>query len=171
MAGVRSVLTPGGIQEINILREQGLYFFLGRSDKPGALPLQKWVAGEVIPSIRKTGQYALPGAKVEAIEPRVKALNLTSVAMRAAKAFGFKGNQAVLSADHAVRVITGESPLLLMGHTHLEASNQEVLLTQTEVGERLGVKVQEAVTSSPISGLTVYIFPLYIRELNTTCPE
>jgi hypothetical protein len=37
-----------------------LYFFLGRSDKPAALPFQKWIAGEVIPSIRKTGSYALP---------------------------------------------------------------------------------------------------------------
>ncbi|CAK0768421.1 hypothetical protein CCP4SC76_5050001 [Gammaproteobacteria bacterium] len=32
-------------------------------------------------------------------------------------------------------------------------------------------KSGHGVTSSPISGLTVYIFPLYIRELNTTCPE
>lgn len=39
------------------LTEQGLYFFLGRSDKPAALPFQKWLAGEVLPSIRKTGGY------------------------------------------------------------------------------------------------------------------
>ena len=37
--------------------EQGLYFFLGRSDKPTALPFQKWLAGDVLPSIRKTGGY------------------------------------------------------------------------------------------------------------------
>jgi len=40
-----------------VLAEQGLYFFLGRSDKPAALPFQKWIAGEVLPSIRKTGEY------------------------------------------------------------------------------------------------------------------
>lgn len=39
------------------LSEQGLYFFLGRSDKPKALPFQKWLAGEVLPAIRKTGKY------------------------------------------------------------------------------------------------------------------
>ena len=39
------------------LTEQGLYFFLGRSDKPKALPFQVWIAGEVIPSIRKHGAY------------------------------------------------------------------------------------------------------------------
>ncbi len=55
---VRSVLTtPGGTQSMLTLTEQGLYFFLGRSDKPAALPFQKWLAGEVLPSIRKTGGY------------------------------------------------------------------------------------------------------------------
>ena len=42
------------------LSEQGLYFFLGRSDKPKALPYQKWLAGEVVPAIRKHGMYATP---------------------------------------------------------------------------------------------------------------
>jgi phage antirepressor YoqD-like protein len=55
--GVSSVLTPSGVQEVITLSEQGLYFFLARSDKPAALPFQKWIAGEVIPSIRRTGGY------------------------------------------------------------------------------------------------------------------
>lgn len=63
--GVRSVLTPSGNQQMAVLSEQGLYFFLGRSDKPGALPLQMWVAGEVIPSIRKTGSYQRPMTPAE----------------------------------------------------------------------------------------------------------
>ncbi len=57
--GVTSVVTPSGVQEMTVLTEQGLYFFLGRSDKPKALPLQKWVAGEVLPSVRKTGSYSV----------------------------------------------------------------------------------------------------------------
>lgn len=55
--GMASVTTPSGTQEMAVLTEQGLYFFLGRSDKPKALPFQKWVAGEVIPQIRRTGAY------------------------------------------------------------------------------------------------------------------
>lgn len=42
------------------LTEQGVYFFLGRSDKPNALPYQMWIAGEVVPSIRKHGAYMTP---------------------------------------------------------------------------------------------------------------
>jgi prophage antirepressor-like protein len=56
--GVTSVVTPSGAQEMVTLSEQGLYFFLARSDKPAAIPFQMWIAGEVLPSIRRTGKYS-----------------------------------------------------------------------------------------------------------------
>ena len=61
--GVTSVVTPSGTQDMAFLTEQGFYFFLNRSDKPGALPMQKLVAGEILPSIRKTGRYEATNAK------------------------------------------------------------------------------------------------------------
>jgi prophage antirepressor-like protein len=70
--GVSSVPTPPGIQEMATLTEQGLYFFLARSDKPKALPFQKWIAGEVIPSIRKTGSYSIPRTYADALEAMAK---------------------------------------------------------------------------------------------------
>ena len=39
-----------------MLSEQGVYFFLARSDKPKALPFQMWLAGDVLPTLRKTGR-------------------------------------------------------------------------------------------------------------------
>ena len=56
--GSNRIATPGGEQEMLIISEPGLYFFLARSDKPGALPFQKWLAGDVVPAIRKHGIYA-----------------------------------------------------------------------------------------------------------------
>lgn len=64
--GVKRIHTPGGEQEMLCLTENGVYFFLGRSDKKKALPYQMWIAGEVVPSIRKHGMYATP-AKVQDI--------------------------------------------------------------------------------------------------------
>lgn len=64
--GVKRIHTPGGGQEALCLMEQGLYFFLARSDKPMALPFQKWLAGDVLPSIRRHGLYATPNT-VEAM--------------------------------------------------------------------------------------------------------
>lgn len=56
--GVYPIHTLGGEQKLLCLSEPGLYFFLGRSDKPKALPFQKWLAGDVLPAIRKTGSYS-----------------------------------------------------------------------------------------------------------------
>lgn len=66
--GVNPIHTPGGEQKMLCLSEPGLYFFLGRSDKPAALPFQKWVYGEVLPSIRKTGRYEKPGREMTVTE-------------------------------------------------------------------------------------------------------
>jgi anti-repressor protein len=48
------------LREMFCLSEQGLYFFLARSDKPKAFPFQKKIAGEILPSIRKHGAYMTP---------------------------------------------------------------------------------------------------------------
>ena len=71
--GISSVLTTSGTQNMAVLSEQGLYFFLGRSDKTAALAFQKWIAGEVLPSIRKSGAYrAMPKTYLEALETLVE---------------------------------------------------------------------------------------------------
>ena len=58
---VRLVDTPtsGGMQKITFVTESGLYETIIRSDSERAKPFRKWVTGEVLPSIRKTGQYSL----------------------------------------------------------------------------------------------------------------
>ena len=50
-----------GLQNMLTLSEPGLYFFVARSDKPRALPFQKWLAGEVLPALRRKGHYEMPG--------------------------------------------------------------------------------------------------------------
>ena len=50
----------GRKQETTIINESGLYNVILRSDKPEAKTFRKWVTSEVLPSIRKTGSYALP---------------------------------------------------------------------------------------------------------------
>ena len=70
---VTSVVTlRGDAQDMQILSEQGLYFFVARSDKPAALPFQRWLAGEVLPSLRRTGRYALT-EQDKAVGPQVPA--------------------------------------------------------------------------------------------------
>lgn len=57
--GVSKVYSLGGEQDTIIISESGLYTLIIRSNKPKAKEFRKWVTGVVLPSIRKTGGYAL----------------------------------------------------------------------------------------------------------------
>ncbi|GAN61583.1 hypothetical protein ACI01nite_25240 [Acetobacter cibinongensis] len=58
--GVVTTDTLGGRQEMSIINESGLYNLIFTSRKPEARRFRKWVTGEVLPAIRKTGSYGLP---------------------------------------------------------------------------------------------------------------
>ena len=53
----RYTLTHGGNQETNFVNESGLYALIFGSGKPKAKRFKRWVTSEVLPSIRRTGQY------------------------------------------------------------------------------------------------------------------
>jgi anti-repressor protein len=55
----RSKFDIGRQGEAIIISESGLYSVILRSDKPKAKSFRKWVTGEVLPSIRKTGAYSM----------------------------------------------------------------------------------------------------------------
>nr|DAW64220.1 MAG TPA: hypothetical protein [Caudoviricetes sp.] len=46
-------------RKVNIVNESGLYALIMKSNKPEARKFRKWVTSEVLPSIRKTGQYVM----------------------------------------------------------------------------------------------------------------
>lgn len=54
---VRPVDTPSGNQNMTIINESGLYSLIFGSKLESAKKFKKWVTSEVLPSIRKTGQY------------------------------------------------------------------------------------------------------------------
>ena len=51
------------IQKLVYINEKNLYKVIMRSDKPQAEPFQDWVCGEVLPTLRKTGQYSVQEIK------------------------------------------------------------------------------------------------------------
>lgn len=64
--GVVESTPPGGKQNITIINESGLYSLMLKSKLPGAKKFKRWVTSEVLPSIRKTGAYSMPGADRDA---------------------------------------------------------------------------------------------------------
>ena len=68
--GLRNVDTLGGQQSMAVINEPGLYSLIIRSRKAEAKQFKRWITHEVLPSIRKTGQFgsALPTNFAEALE-------------------------------------------------------------------------------------------------------
>jgi prophage antirepressor-like protein len=56
--GLTTIQAHGGNdQAVNVVNESGLYSLIFTSRKPQAKAFRRWVTGEVLPSIRKTGRY------------------------------------------------------------------------------------------------------------------
>ena len=49
--------TLGGVQEMTVINESGLYSLVLSSKMPSAKKFKRWVTSEVLPALRKTGQY------------------------------------------------------------------------------------------------------------------
>jgi prophage antirepressor-like protein len=130
-----SVRSENGVvqeREMLCLTEQGVYFFLGRSDKPKALPYQMWIAGDVVPSIRETGSYSL-----NEYHPSISKTELEGIAYFYEYA-GLRGNQATLALDKYIKSCIGRSALETAG-IQLNAPTQNQILTPTEIGRIFGM--------------------------------
>lgn len=57
--GVAKCDTLGGIQDLTIINESGLYSLILSSKMPNAKKFKRWITTEVLPSIRKHGVYAV----------------------------------------------------------------------------------------------------------------
>lgn len=66
------ILQSGQMRSMWLVNESGMYTLIIRSRKPEAKKFRKWVTGEVLPSIRKTGRYEIgaAGQAGVAVRPR-----------------------------------------------------------------------------------------------------
>ena len=58
-----SIPAKRGNPALNLVNEPGLYTLIIRSDKPAARVFRRWITHEVLPALRKTGQFAVEPAK------------------------------------------------------------------------------------------------------------
>lgn len=128
--------TPGGTQNYRVLTEADVLRLIVNSHLPAADKFERMVFEDILPTIRRTGSYSVPNKQTEV----TNALKLIPLVARAARALGLDKNAAALSANQAVTKMTGTNVMLLLGHAHLDAKNQEAMyFTPTELGERIGI--------------------------------
>ena len=110
--GRYKVPTPGGMQEMTVINESGLYKLTFRSNKPEAKKFTKWVTSEVLPTLRKTGRYSTQSAKGSEkgnLEQTMK--NCKQVYMAA----GFRGMKLAVALDRVFEDYMGFSALEIAG--------------------------------------------------------
>ena len=133
-----SVMLKSGGQnrEMRLINEAGLYALIFKSVKPEAKIFSKWVRSEVLPTLRRTGNYAINKEQSA----------LPSGALEGAKLIfetaGIKGNQLTLAMDKVYKSYTGRSALAA-GEIQLEAPTKRQLLTPTEIGKQFGLKARQ----------------------------
>ena len=64
---VTKCYTLGGMQDLTIINESGLYSLVLSSKMPEAKKFRRWVTSEILPSLRKHGAYFTPQALYESL--------------------------------------------------------------------------------------------------------
>lgn len=128
--------TPSGDQNMIIINESGLYSVILRSDKPEAKPFRKWVTSEVLPAIRRTGQYSakpLTDHQKQAIEAKLNnsRARLASVWLKLAQTNPIPEYKQIC-AHYASAELTGGTAVLPLPEA------RERTYSAAEVGDMLG---------------------------------
>lgn len=140
--GVSSIHTPGGQQEMTVVNESGLFNLVLGSRKPEAKRFKRWVTHEVLPSIRKTGSYAVPGSVAALPAPtqdRVTAILIIGEAV--AKVPGVKQGIAMAATLTCIQENTGLSVETM--RRALPACNDPLAaVNPTKLGEQIGLSAR-----------------------------
>lgn len=100
--GRTTIPTLGGLQEMTIINESGLWSLVLTSRKPEARRFKKWLTSKVLPTIRRTGSYN--PASSEALTPQVAGGIVKSIVAKALRTEG----------PHIVRAILAEQGFSLV---------------------------------------------------------
>ncbi len=139
--------TAGGTQNFYFVNEDGLYDVILDSRKPSAKKFRKWITSEVLPTLRKTGEYKINPASASApIENTPSEMILEVGATRDAikNVFGVAALKEGIALAKAIDLVgkhynTDLSEL----NTFLPPATHKVgHLTPTDIGNKLGISAQ-----------------------------
>ena len=152
----------GRQQETTIINESGLYNVILRSDKPNAKPFRKWVTSEVLPSIRKTGQYKTPQKAMSDYQSMMAATRRKNADIREAlilerMANQYEGTYKQVLHAHATKVLTGEFLLPL-------PKLEQKTFSAEEIGEKLGISAHKVGQLANRAGLKTDKFGQWFKD-------
>lgn len=122
--------TAGGTQMANFVNEDGLYDVILDSRKPEAKVFRKWVTSEVLPTIRKTGQYG---------------------SYEVPKTFA----EALLLAAKNQQKIEEQQRMIAEKQMQIEKDAPKVLFTDAVIGSKSSVLIGELAKMLSVNGYTI----------------
>lgn len=145
----------GRKQETRLISEPDMLRLIVNSTLPAAERFERWVFEEVLPSIRKTGSYAVKVADTP-LRATAEAAKAFPPLMRVARLLGCDKNAAAISASQAIYAMTSINLMQQLGHTHLAAEGQDGhWYTPTELGKEIGTSARGVNLLLAESGLQV----------------
>ncbi|ELS01148.1 prophage antirepressor [Xenococcus sp. PCC 7305] len=142
--------TPGGKQSVTCINESGMYSLIFDSRKPQAKRLKKWVTSEVLPSIRKTGSYAIAQSSASQSAKNESTLSIQDQILIA----NFGAESAInagvskpiaesIKLDSLGNVLPEAKPLLLPQKNAIASANpiEEQPVSPTIIGQRVAAKM------------------------------
>lgn len=134
--GVVEMTTPGGKQPVTIINESGLYSLILSSKLPTAKKFKHWVTSEVLPSIRKTGEYKITPAQ----QNRLDIMERNS---RAREASLWLRISAQVKSDTYRQVCASYASTVLAGREVIPLpQTTQHHYSATEIGEMFGISKQ-----------------------------
>ncbi len=143
--------TPGGIQEVRVIREPDMYRLIFGSTRPSAQDFEKVVVGEILPTIRKTGSYSTaitPGQHPAHLrDPRVLAPLLLKADLEVSALLGIPLHLAQVEAVKVVMNETGIDylPRLALAPAQSNIPEDDLMLEPADLAKHLGIKSGEDV--------------------------
>lgn len=126
--GVGKIQTPGGMQNVTLINESGLYSLIFSSKLESAKRFKRWVTSEVLPTLRKTGTYQVPSDPMQALKLMFKATEQTKEEIATVKAdvIDLKENQKLDAGEYGLITKTVHQRVAYIRQIHGLPNNKEV---------------------------------------------
>ena len=129
-------LTKGGRQALSYVNESGLYCLIFGSKLPAAKEFKKWVTSEVLPTIRKEGQYSVNNS-LEYEEQRHQSLAIPIFTVD-------DFNQANFSLKNYQKIMSESFKFFTDAIFNVEVSDQKLAHTLIEMFNQLNLVARKA---------------------------
>lgn len=180
--GVGEIQTPGGIQNMTIINESGLYALIFGSKLESAKRFKHWVTSEVLPTIRKTGGYQKPMSALELMELQMQAIKEVDAKVSEVNKDlqDFKEDMPILGIEES-RITTAvkKKGVKCLGGKASEAYHDKSLRGKVyadiygQLKREFGVETYKAIKrghcDKAVSIIDAYELPLVLREAVEDC--